>query len=66
MQDAADIAAFCSKGRQSTNVPVGYCNPKYIRRPKGSRKVGLVEVSNQDGVLFGSPERGKLYIRHQH
>lgn len=42
---AAKIAAFHSKAKNSSNVPVDYCEVKYIKKPSNS-KPGMVIYSN--------------------
>ena len=41
----AQIAAKHSKARNSSNVPVDYCEVKYVKKPSGS-KPGMVIYSN--------------------
>ena len=41
----AQIAAFHSKARNSSNVPVDYCLVKYVKKPSGS-KPGMVIYTN--------------------
>ena len=41
----AQIVAFHSKARDSSNVPVDYCEVKFVKKPKGS-KPGMVIYSN--------------------
>jgi len=55
LQDAANIAAFFSKARGSTQVPVVYTNPRYLKKIKGGRP-GMVSILKNDGVLFGRPD----------
>jgi predicted ribosome quality control (RQC) complex YloA/Tae2 family protein len=61
LQAAADVAAFYSKARGSTSVPVGYCSPKHIRRAVGGVP-GMVQVSVQEGMIYGDPTRGGQYV----
>ena len=63
LQYAADVAAFYSKARFSKNVPVGYCSPKFLKRAKGGN-LGLVEVKEQEGMLYGDPIRGEEYVNN--
>jgi len=60
IQYAADIAAFYSKARGSTNVPVMYCNPKNLKRMKGAAP-GMVSILQQLGVTYGNPDRGRYF-----
>lgn len=41
----AQIAAYHSKARNSSNVPVDYCEVKYVKKPSGS-KPGMVIYTN--------------------
>ena len=43
--EAAKIAAQHSKAKNSSNVPVDYCEVKYVKKPSGS-KPGMVIYSN--------------------
>lgn len=42
---SAQIVAFHSKARDSSNVPVDYCEVKFVKKPKGS-KPGMVIYTN--------------------
>jgi len=46
VQICSGLAAFYSKAKTSTNVPVDYTQIKYVRKPRGSI-VGYVVYSNQ-------------------
>lgn len=61
LQFAADVAAYFSQSKDSTQVAVGYCNPKHLRRPPGQSKPGLVSVSQTLGTVYGRPDRGRQY-----
>lgn len=54
IMQAAGIAAYFSKMRNASNVPVSYCERKYIRKPKGSQP-GTV-VLDREKVIFVDPE----------
>ena len=58
LQDAANIAAFFSKARGSTQVPVVYTNPRYLKKITGGRP-GMVSILKNDGVLYGRPDNFK-------
>jgi hypothetical protein len=58
IQYAADVAAFYSQARGSTTVPVGFSSPRYIKRISGGSP-GSVSVLRQEGLVYGSPERGR-------
>lgn len=49
----AEIAAYHSKAKLSSNVPVDYCEVKYVKKPNGS-KPGMVIYSN-NSTLYVSP-----------
>ena len=51
---AANIAAYYSKGRLSSSVPVDYCSIKDVKKIKGS-KLGLVSIKNNK-TIFIDPE----------
>ena len=51
---AANLAAFYSKGRLSSSVPVDYCSIKDVKKIKGS-KLGLVSIKNNK-TIFIDPE----------
>ena len=52
----AQIAAFHSKGKLSSNVPVDYCFIKYVKKPSNS-KPGMVIYTNQK-TLYVEPVFG--------
>ena len=54
LQQAAQIAAFFSRGRHSANVPVDYTLIKNVHKPSGS-KPGFVTYTNQR-TLFITPD----------
>lgn len=45
----ARIAAYYSKGKHSSSVPVDYCPVKYVHKPKGA-KPGMVIYKNNKTV----------------
>ncbi len=51
----ANVAAYYSKGRQSSSVPVDYCLVKDVKKIKGS-KAGLVAINNYK-TIYIDPER---------
>ncbi len=53
IQEAAQIAAYYSKGRRSKTVDVTYTEKKYVRKPRKG-KPGLALVTNEE-VVFVSP-----------
>ena len=62
IQYAADVASYHSQCREDTKVSVTYCSPKYLRRPQGIRKLGLVSLASGWSTVFGRPSRGKLLV----
>ena len=46
----ASIAAFHSKGKNSSNVPVDYCEVKYVKKPNNA-KPGMVIYTHQHTLL---------------
>ena len=52
---AARIAAACSKGANSSNVPVDYTKRRYVKKPSGA-KPGFVIYTNQR-TLYVDPEK---------
>ena len=64
LQQAAQIAAFYSKGRRSENVPIDYTLIKYVRKPSGA-KPGFVTYTSQK-TLFITPDEAlvkSLFIK---
>lgn len=45
--EAASIAAFHSKAKQSENVPVDYVNARYVKKPNGSRPGYVIFTHNR-------------------
>lgn len=54
LYDAAMLAAYYSKARGSSNVPVDYTEVRYIKKPSGS-KPGMVIYSRQH-TLYVTPD----------
>ncbi len=53
VRQAASIAAYYSKMRNASNVPVGYCEKKYVRKPKDA-PAGTV-IMEREKVIFVEP-----------
>lgn len=53
LEQAAQLAAYYSKGRDAKKVPVSYTRVKYLR--KGGRP-GLVFVTQEEGTLMVTPK----------
>jgi predicted ribosome quality control (RQC) complex YloA/Tae2 family protein len=47
--------------RRHDQVPVTYCDPKYVKKVKGGTP-GLVSILKQEGTLYGRPSRGQQYV----
>ncbi len=54
LQQAANLAAYHSRARQSTQVPVVWTEPKNVYKPKGA-KPGMV-VYKHENVIWGNPQ----------
>lgn len=52
--EAAQLAAYFSKGKQSSSVPVDYTEVRHVKKPKGA-KPGFVIYENQK-TLFITPD----------
>lgn len=55
LEQAAQLAAYYSKGRDAKSVPVSYTRAKYLRKPKGARP-GAVLMTQEEGTLFVTPK----------
>jgi predicted ribosome quality control (RQC) complex YloA/Tae2 family protein len=53
IRQAAAIAAYYSKMRKASQVPVAYCERKYVRKPKGLKE-GAVTLEREQ-VVFVNP-----------
>lgn len=58
LQDAARLAAYFSKGRESNSVPVDYTERRHVRKPKGA-KPGFVTYE-QAKTIFVNPTEAEL------
>jgi len=58
LKEAAALAAYFSRARNETSVPVDYTLRKYVRKPKGARP-GFVIYSNEKTIVVtpSGPER---------
>lgn len=54
LEEAAKLAAFYSKARFSSNVPVDYTERKYVKKPSGA-KPGMV-IYEKNSTLYVTPE----------
>lgn len=57
LQWAANLAAYHSRARQSSQVPVVWTAPKHVYKPKGA-KPGMV-VYKHEQVIWGNPQAVK-------
>ncbi|HWR44767.1 Rqc2 family fibronectin-binding protein [Sporomusa sp.] len=55
IKEAAQLAAYFSKGRQSANVPVDYTKRRHVRKPSGA-KPGFVIYDHQNTVYVTPDE----------
>jgi len=53
IQAAASIAAYYSKARKAGNVPVAYCQKKYVKKKKGFKQGSV--VMEREKVIFVKP-----------
>jgi predicted ribosome quality control (RQC) complex YloA/Tae2 family protein len=58
IEQAARIAAYHSKGQQSSQVPVDYTLIKYVKKPNGA-KPGMVIFTNQR-TLYVKPDEAEV------
>lgn len=61
LMEAAELAAYFSKYRQSAQVPVDYVQVKHIRKPNGA-KPGFVIYENQK-TLYVTPDKDILRLK---
>ena len=47
IMEAASIAAWHSKGRESENVPVDYTQVRYVKKPNGARPGMVIFTDNR-------------------
>lgn len=55
---AAMLAAYYSKGKNSSNIPVDYTSVKYVKKPKGA-KTGMVIYTDQK-TLYVTPAEEEI------
>lgn len=60
IEEAAVLAATCSKGRNGTKIPVDYTRVRFVKKPNGA-KPGMVIFTNNRTVLVDPDEA--LYER---
>lgn len=54
--EAASLAAYYSKGKNGTKIPVDYTSKKNVRKPKGS-KPGMVTYENYTTIIVDGNEK---------
>ncbi|AXI39897.1 MAG: hypothetical protein C6W58_12290 [Bacillaceae bacterium] len=62
--EAANLAAYFSKARQSSSVPVDYTKVRYVKKPNGA-KPGFVIYENQQTVYVTPDEELVLKLKKQ-
>lgn len=55
---AALLAAYYSKGKESSNIPIDYTAVKYVKKPKGA-KTGMVIYTDQK-TLYVTPKEDEV------
>ncbi|MFN3699111.1 MAG: NFACT RNA binding domain-containing protein, partial [Dictyoglomus sp.] len=60
LYEASSLAAYFSKGRNSSYVPVDYTKKKYVQKPKGG-KPGFVIYKNEK-TIFAKPEDALKFL----
>lgn len=58
--EAATLAAYCSKARNGTKIPVDYTKVRFVKKPNGA-KPGMVIFTNNKTILVNPNE--ELYER---
>ena len=58
LEEAANLAAFYSKGKNSTKVPVDYTEVKNIKKPNGSKPGMVIYYTNK--TVFIDPKTPKI------
>lgn len=56
--EAASIAAYHSKAKESDNVPVDYVPVRYVKKPNGAKPGMVIFTHNQ--TVYVSPHEGKI------
>lgn len=55
MLEAANLAAFYSKGKDSSKVPVDYCLRRFVKKPNGAKPGMVIYETNQ--TFYITPDR---------
>ncbi len=56
IEEAAVLAATCSKGRNGTKIPVDYTSVRFVKKPNGA-KPGMVIFTNNKTILADPSEQ---------
>ena len=64
IREAAILAAYFSKARDSSSVPVDYTKVRYVKKPNGA-KPGFVIYENQQTVYVTPDEETILTLKKQ-
>ncbi len=59
LREAAELAAYYSKARESSNVPVDYTLIRHVKKPSGA-KPGYVTYDRQS-TIYVTPDKEKIY-----
>ncbi len=60
--EAARIAAYHSKAKESSNVPVDYTKVKNVSKPNGAKPGMVIFVNNK--TLYVDPKEGKIAVEN--
>lgn len=64
LQEAANLAAYFSKARQSSSVPVDYTKIRHVKKPNGA-KPGYVIYENQTTLFVTPDEENVIQLKKQ-
>lgn len=56
--DAANLAAYYSKGQNSTNVPIDYTEKKNVKKPSGAKPGMVIYYTNK--TIYITPDSNKV------
>ena len=59
--EAASLAAYYSKGRESSNVPVDYTLIKYVKKPNGAKAGMVIYTTNK--TIYVTPTEPTLQLK---
>ena len=60
---AARLAAYCSKGRGGSKIPVDYTRVRYVKKPSGARPGKVIFTNNR--TLLADPDE-ELFNKTEH